>query len=41
MLLKKSNKILIEEMIIGDEFTITIVDGKIYPIIKRLKRQGE
>lgn len=38
---EKSNKILIEEMIIGDEFTITIVDGKIYPIIKIEAPQGE
>lgn len=30
----KSKKILIEEMIVGDEYTITIIDGKVYPIIK-------
>lgn len=31
---QKSDKVLIEEMILGDEYTITIVDGKVYPIIK-------
>lgn len=30
----KTNKILIEKMIIGSEYTITIFDGKVYPIIK-------
>jgi D-alanine-D-alanine ligase len=37
----KSNKILIEQMIIGDEFTITMIDGKIYPLIKIEAPQGE
>lgn len=36
-----SNKILIEEMIVGDEFTIPIIDGKIYPIVKIEAPQGE
>lgn len=31
---KASKKILVEEMIIGDEYTITVIDGKTYPIIK-------
>lgn len=38
---EKSNKILIEEMIIGDEYTITMIDGKVYPIIKIEAPQGE
>ncbi len=37
----KSNKILIEEMIIGSEYTITIIDGQIYPVIKIEAPQGE
>ena len=36
-----SNKILIEEMVIGPEFTLTIIDGKIFPIIKIEAPQGE
>lgn len=31
---EKSEKILIEKMIVGSEYTITIFDGKVYPIIK-------
>lgn len=37
----KSSKILIEEMIIGSEYTITIIDGVIYPIIKIEAPLGE
>ena len=36
-----SNKILIEEMVIGPEFTVTIIDGKVFPIIKIEAPQGE
>lgn len=38
---KSSTKILIEEMIIGDEFSITIIDGVLYPIIKIVAPDGE
>lgn len=38
---EKSNKILIEEMIIGDEYTIIMMDGKVYPIIKIEAPDGE
>lgn len=34
MVLQSTKKVLVEEMIVGDEFTITIMDGKVYPIIK-------
>ena len=36
-----SNKILIEEMIIGTEYTIPVIDGKVFPIIKIEAPQGE
>lgn len=37
----KSGKILIEELIVGSEFTIPVIDGKIYPIIKIEAPEGE
>lgn len=37
----KSDKALVEEMIVGDEYTITIFDGKVYPIIKIEAPDGE
>jgi D-alanine-D-alanine ligase len=36
-----STKILIEEMIIGSEYTIPIIDGKVFPLIKIEAPQGE
>ena len=36
-----TNKVLIEELIIGDEYTITIMDGKVYPVIKVVAPEGE
>lgn len=36
-----SAKILIEELIVGDEYTITIFDGKVYPVIKVVAPEGE
>jgi len=36
-----SSKILIEELIIGDEFTLTIIDGQAYPLIKIEAPEGE
>lgn len=36
-----ADSILIEELIIGDEYTITIINGKVYPIIKIESPTGE
>lgn len=33
--------LLIEEMIVGDEFTVTVCDGKVYPVVKIEAPQGE
>jgi len=38
---KTSDRILIEELIVGDEYTITVVDGKTYPIVKIEAPEGE
>ncbi len=38
---KTTDKVLIEELIIGDEYTITIMDGKVYPVIKVVAPEGE
>jgi len=37
----KSNKVLIESMIVGSEYTIPVMDGVAYPIIKIEAPQGE
>ncbi len=37
----KSKKVLVEELIVGAEFTIPIIDGKVYPLIKIEAPNGE
>lgn len=39
--LQTSSKILLEEMVIGSEYTIIVIDGKVYPIIKIEAPSGE
>jgi len=38
---KYDNQVLIEEMIIGPEFTVTVCDGVIYPLVKIEAPSGE
>ncbi|MEN9947033.1 MAG: hypothetical protein RLZZ293_1419 [Pseudomonadota bacterium] len=38
---KTSQKILIEQLIIGNEYTIPIINGEVYPVIKIEAPQGE
>lgn len=38
---QSSERVLIEEMIVGDEYTITVFDGKVYPVVKIEAPAGE
>lgn len=38
---QNSERVLIEEMIVGDEYTITVFDGKVYPVVKIEAPEGE
>jgi D-alanine-D-alanine ligase len=38
---QNSERVLIEEMIVGDEYTITVFDRKVYPVVKIEAPEGE